>query len=265
MIPLTKMLWIFYLSLILGQEGLLDPAFDRIPFEQWLKGGGEARIRWSTRIFPSRLTVHQRLETILSVQVDGEEFVKRNGPGQVVVFVEIRGRDNRVYRTHRPMHFAELKNPSDLASVHFDQYAFITPGDYQVAEAIYDTESKEHSLKRIKLHVPGIAHDPLPGSWRDLPEVEFVGVPAGMDLTALSSDRLEVQVRGGHDLGSWGDRAKLGRYRAGNSAQRDGCLRGRCRRGAPGENFRTALRSPPRRVNDFSNHFTSPGNSMNKP
>ena len=177
MIPLTKMLWIFYLSLILGQEGLLDPAFDRIPFEQWLKGGGEARIRWSTRIFPSRLTVHQRLETILSVQVDGEEFVKRNGPGQVVVFVEIRGRDNRVYRTHRPMHFAELKNPSDLASVHFDQYAFITPGDYQVAEAIYDTESKEHSLKRIKLHVPGIAHDPLPGSWRDLPEVEFVGVP----------------------------------------------------------------------------------------
>jgi hypothetical protein len=176
------MLRIFYLSIIgavagLGQQGLADRAFDLIPFEQWLKGGGESHIRWSARIFPSRLTVHQRMETILSIQVDGEEFVKRNEPGQMVVFIEIRGRDNRVYRTHRAINFAELKNPGDLASVHFDQYAFITPGDYQVAEAIYDIESKEHSLKRIKLHVPEIAHDPLPGSWRDLPEVEFVGVP----------------------------------------------------------------------------------------
>ena len=52
----------------------------------------------------------------------------------------------------------------------------MTPGDYQVAAAVYDVLAKEHSLKRIKLHVPEIAHDPLPGVWRDIPAVEFVPI-----------------------------------------------------------------------------------------
>src|ERR1700722_4644221 len=178
MIRLAEMLRNFYLCLMcavgaFGQKGLPDPVFDRIPFEQWLKGGEDAHIRWSTDILPARLGVHQRLSVVLSVRVDGSEFVKRSGPGQMVVFVEIRDRGDRVFRTHRAMHFEELKNPEALAAVSFDLYALILPGDYQLTIAVYDSGSKEHTLKHTKLHIPELPHDPLPDSWRGLPEAEY--------------------------------------------------------------------------------------------
>src|SRR5208282_4790165 len=178
MIRLTGMVRILYLFLMtapaaFGQQGIPDPVFDRIPFEQWLAEGGDTHLRCSVEILHSRLSVHQRLGVLLSVRVDGAEFVKRSGPGQIVMFLEIRDHDDHVFRTHRGLKFEDLKNPGELALVSFDQYAFILPGDYRVAAAVYDTESKEHGVKRAKLHVPELAHDPLPGSWRDLPEVEF--------------------------------------------------------------------------------------------
>jgi hypothetical protein len=179
-----------------GQQGLEDPVFNRIPFEQWLKGDGDTHMRWTAEVSPGRLSVYQRLSVNFAVRVDGAEFVKRSGPGQMVVFMEIRDRDDRVFRTHRALHFEDLKNAGNLAAVSFEQHAFILPGDYQVAAAIYDTGSKEHALKRIKLHVPEVPHDPLPNSWRGLPEVEFVTIadpPDGWYLPDVSS-RLTLPV-----------------------------------------------------------------------
>src|SRR5208282_5015091 len=84
--------------------------------------------------------------------------------------------DGRVYRTHRPLTFDDSQKTSNLAAVHFEQSTFMTPGEFHVAAAVYDVLSKEHSLKQMKLHVPEVAHDPLPGAWRDIPAVEFVPV-----------------------------------------------------------------------------------------
>jgi len=152
-------------------------------------------MRWSADVTPSRLTLYQRLSVVLFVRVDGAEFVKRSGPGEMVVFIEIRDRDDRVFRTHRALHFEEVKNPGALAAVNFEQYAFVVPGDYQVAAAVYDTGSKEHALKR--LHVPEVAYDPLPNSWRDLPEVEYVTVSDPPDAWYLPevAARLSLPVQ----------------------------------------------------------------------
>jgi hypothetical protein len=156
-----------------GQGERPDPAFATIPFDEWLKGAGESHLRWSLRIVPPHLSVHQRLITAVSVSVDGSEFVKRSKPGQVVLFVEFRDREDRVYRSHSQLEFAELQKPEKLAEVNLDLNAFITPGDYRVAAAIYDLESKEHSLKQMKLHVPELGRDALAGAWKGLPAVEF--------------------------------------------------------------------------------------------
>jgi len=179
-----------------GQKGVPDPVFDRIPFEQWLRGGEDTRIRWSAEVLPAHLGVHQRLSVVLSVRVDGSEFVKRSGPGQLVVFMEIRDHDDHAFRTHRALHFEEVKNPGSLATVNFEQYAFVVPGDYQVAAAVYDTGSREHALKRIKLHVPDVPHDPLPDAWRSLPEVEFLTFTEPPDSWYLPeiSSRLNLPV-----------------------------------------------------------------------
>lgn len=181
MIPLTEMLRIFLLLptfalAVSGQEGLPDPVFRKIPFDEWLKGSQDAHLRFTLRAMPARLSIHQRMTVMLAIHVDGSEFVKRPASGQIVVFLEIRDHDNRVYETHRALTLEEMKKPSDLAEVHFEQTTFMRPGDYQVAAAVYDVLSKEHSLKQMKLHVPDVPRDPLPGAWRDLPPVEFVPV-----------------------------------------------------------------------------------------
>lgn len=176
MIPLTEMLRIFALLPIfaLAASAQDDPVFKRIPFDEWLKGGDDAHIRFALRTMPARLSVHQRMAVTIGVEIDGSEFLKRPKSRQVVVFLEIRDRDGRVYRTHRSLRFDERKKPPYLAAVRFDQYTFMTPGDYQVAAAVFDVGSKEHSLKQIKLRVPQVPKDPLPGAWRGLPSVEFV-------------------------------------------------------------------------------------------
>jgi hypothetical protein len=180
-----------------GQQGRPDPAFEKIPFEEWLKGGGEARIRWSLRMDRAVLDAHQRLATAVVIEVDGAELAKRNRPGQLVVFVEIRDQENRVYRSHRALLTGEVKKPGDVATLSFEQRAFITPGDYRVAAAVYDAESKEHSLKRIKARVRELPRDPLPEAWRDVPSVELLrgaDPPDRWYLPEISS-RLHLPVR----------------------------------------------------------------------
>jgi hypothetical protein len=176
MIPLTEMLRIFALLPIfaLAVSGQDDPDFKKLPFDDWLKSSADAHIRFTLRTMPARLSVQQRMAVRVGVEVDGSEFVKRAKSGQVVVFLEIRDHDGSIHRTHRSLKIDERKKPSDLAAVRFDQYTFMTPGDYQVAAAVFDVESKEHSLKQIKLRVPQVPKDPLPGAWRGVPSVEFV-------------------------------------------------------------------------------------------
>jgi hypothetical protein len=202
MIRFAEMLRICYLVVLaaaaaVGQQGRPDPAFGKIPFEEWLKGGGEARIRWSLRMDRAVLDAHQRLATAVVVEVDGAEFVKRNKPGQLVVFVEIRDQENRVYRSHRALLTAEVKKPGDLATLNFEQHAFITPGEYRVAAAVYDAASKEHSLKQLKVRVPELPRDPLPEAWRDVPSVELLGGADPPDRWYLPeiSSRLHLPVK----------------------------------------------------------------------
>jgi hypothetical protein len=55
-----------------------------------------------------------------------------------------------------------------------NESAFVLPGDYSVSLAIYDTATKEHSVKKAKLHIVPLRIDPLPDAWKNVPPVEFV-------------------------------------------------------------------------------------------
>ncbi len=163
----------FLMAVAAWGQGHPDPVFDKVPFDEWLKGGGEAQIRWTVRAIPPRLTAHQRLAAAISVEIDGGEFVKRK-PAKLMVFLELRDKANRVYQTHRALNFDLLKMPRELTMAGLYQPAFLVPGDYRVAAAVYDVRSKEHAVKQIKLHIPGLPKDPLPEMWRDLPPVQFI-------------------------------------------------------------------------------------------
>jgi hypothetical protein len=73
------------------------------------------------------------------------------------------------------------------------------PGDYEVAAAVYDSLSKEHSLKRTKLRVPQVWRDPLRSVWRDLPTVALGGracfqPPLPLVLNTSEPARIDVMV-----------------------------------------------------------------------
>ncbi len=155
---------------VLGQTAQPDPAFDGIPFDNWLKGGHGAKIDWSLSVDPPALTEFQRLLTSVAAAVDAGTAAKWQYSGPMVLLIEVRDRQNRRYRTHLPL--VVPKDANDSAGWKWSLSLCVVPGDYEIAAAIYDTESKEHNLRRIKLHVPGIHNDPLPGLWSGAPVAE---------------------------------------------------------------------------------------------
>ena len=106
----------------------------------------------------------------MTANVGPSALAKWSYSGPKVLFLEVRDRQNRRYRTHLPLN---LPRGADYAAGwKWTENLCVAPGDYEIAAAIYDTGSKEHSLRRAKLHVPELHNDPLPGAWIGLPSVE---------------------------------------------------------------------------------------------
>ncbi len=152
----------------------LDPAFAELPFEQWLAGGQQARIEWGVSVSRPHLSAHQRLRADVDVRVDGAELARRRGEGQFLILVQITDRQGRRYQNHLSMDLAKTEKGVSKQDVISTFTAFLTPGDYRVAAALYDTASHEHCLKQLRLDVPPLRNDPLPGAWLDLPAVEYL-------------------------------------------------------------------------------------------
>ena len=156
-----------------GQSGLADPEFDKIPFDNWLKGGQSARIRWSMRVFPANLEEDQRLHAQISAVVEGDEFAKRDKRGELVYLLQIRDHDQRTYRSHRVLTLRPNTSSTNLSRLKLFENVCVVPGDYEIAAAVYDRLTGEHNLQRAKLHVPEFDHDPTSELWNEIPTVEF--------------------------------------------------------------------------------------------
>ena len=106
--------------------------------------------------------------------MDGAELAKRRGKGQLVIFVRLTDAEGRPYLDHGSIDLEKIEEGIRNQNVTYAESAFVLPGDYRVAVAIFDTATGEHSAKQEKLHVPAPKNDPLPDAWRDLPPVELI-------------------------------------------------------------------------------------------
>jgi hypothetical protein len=162
-------------STVAGQIGFRDPAFRKVPFDEWFRNGGHASIKWALHVFPPRLSSHQRLLAQIEVLVDGREFAKRLGEGrEMVVFVEFDDAAGRPYQNHVALDLQKMKDTIRTQDVSCLMSLFVLPGDYNLRLAVYASATGEHSVKEEKLHVAPLKSDPLPEMWRDLPAVEFI-------------------------------------------------------------------------------------------
>ena len=184
------------------ERGSLDPAFARIPFDQWFTGGEQARIRWSAHVSQPQLSSHQRLVTEVGLKLDGADLAKRRGRGRLMIFMQIADRQGARYQDHGSIELEKLEEGIKAQEITYTQSAFVLPGDYDVSLAIYDTNTEEHSTRREKLHVTALKGDPLPDAWRNLPTVEFVTATEPPDSWYLPtlSGRLHLPIETTHPL-----------------------------------------------------------------
>src|SRR5579872_4025177 len=171
---LAALLGVTAVCQVFAQRRGLDPEFAKVPFDEWLKAGNQAQIKWKIRIYPARLSNHQRLVTQIQVALDGAELAKRRGEGQMIALVQVTDAQGRPFQNHAIIELSKVEEGWKSSEVTFDLAAFVLPGEYRVAVVVYDTATSEHCAKQEKLRVTPLKNEPLPELWRDLRSVEFV-------------------------------------------------------------------------------------------
>jgi hypothetical protein len=176
--------------------GAPDPVFSVVPFERWLAEGEPTSLRWSVRVGAAALNNHQRLQTRVEIQVDGNELVSRKGHGELGVMVQFEDSAKRLYQTHGAIDLQEVKDDTGKSNIQYLQDAFVLPGDYRVSVVIFDAKTRDHWAEQKTLHVNPLRNDPLPGAWKDLPAVELLRAMEPPDSWYIPyiSSRLQVPV-----------------------------------------------------------------------
>lgn len=178
----------------LAQDGDPDPAFAAFPFDQWLAGGEQPRIRWTTRVLPVDLSKFQRLRARVEIQVDGEEVAKRRGRGSLMMLVQFNDSQGRAYQTHKTLDLQNMQEAAGKMSFIYSQDAFVLPGDYRISMGVLDTKTGDRSVAQRMLHVGPLKSDPLPAAWRDLPPVELLRDAPDQGLLPSVTGRLNLPL-----------------------------------------------------------------------
>jgi hypothetical protein len=158
-----------------GQREALDPAFDKIPFDQWFGEQDQARLRWTASVSRAELSFHQRLLARVEIKLDGRDLESRRGEGNLVFFVQITDRDGARHQNHGSIELSKLDENIRAANLEYSQSAFFLPGDFKLAVGILDTTTGDHSTRQAQFRVAPPHNDFLAEAWRGLRPVEFIG------------------------------------------------------------------------------------------
>jgi hypothetical protein len=159
---------------VFGQTGMRDRYFARYPFDQWLNEPDRAQIKWEARVYPAKLSAHQRLAARIEIFLDAREVGKRRGRGEFVTLLRVEDSAGKIWRAHNGYDLSLIPADAKAVPLMYAQDVFLLPGDYKIAMATCDSITREYSFTRRTLHVGELKADALAQSDRDLPAVEFV-------------------------------------------------------------------------------------------
>ena len=140
------------LALPSTRHDALDPAFERAPFQQWLGEGPGAEFHWRMRVSRAELSFHQRLVATVEIALDGKDLETRRD-GRLVFLIQITGGDGARYQDHSSVELNKLDENIKTADLGISQRAFFLPGDYQLAAAVFDSATGEHSAIQTQFRV----------------------------------------------------------------------------------------------------------------
>jgi len=151
----------------------VEKVFAAVPFAQWVKQGPQAPVPWKVRMRSYGLSLHQRLQARIEVELSGSDLVGRSQAARIVVLVQLTDAAGQSFHDYNLL---RLKNmPPEIKKKPVILYwdMFVLPGEYSVTVALVDDKSMEHNLMQTTLRVEPPKNDPLPRAWAGLPSVEF--------------------------------------------------------------------------------------------
>jgi hypothetical protein len=172
----SLVLLVAFLAATPSPHNSLDPAFDKVPFDQWLaEHESKGPFHWTLNVPRAVLTFHQRLQTRIEIKLDGRDLETRRAAGRVAFLLQITDRDGTKYQRHRAIDLGKLDENIGAANIEYLQGAFLLPGEYRLAIAVVDLRTGEHNTREAQFRVPRENHGFLEEAWRGLPPVEFTG------------------------------------------------------------------------------------------
>ena len=152
----------------------LDPVFEKIPIEHWLREPDAGHFRWTLNVSHPELSFHQRLLSRIETKLDGRDLQDRRSHGTLLLLLQISDRSGTRYQTHGTIELSQLDENIKAADLQSTQGTFVLPGDYRLTAAILDTANGEHSIKQGQFRIAGVSRDMPPDAWSDLPPIEFI-------------------------------------------------------------------------------------------
>jgi hypothetical protein len=160
-------------SLVRTQEISAGSLFADSSFDRWSAEAPVTQIPWKVQVRSRGLSQHQRLVAEVEIAIKDRELAKRARDGRLVALVRVTDEAGNQYRDFGVIDLKEVE-PGKHSTTWVSLWeAFVLPGDYKIAMALYDKASGEHSFQQSTLHVPALKKDPLPEAWAGLPAWEF--------------------------------------------------------------------------------------------
>src|SRR5215471_8439967 len=192
---LAVLSWAVLPALVQAQQISQQALFAEAAFDRWQAEGQREQVLWKVKLFPAKLSLHQRLGAGIEVHIPFEEIAARRNH-RITLLLQVTDSSRRRYRTCQILDLNETgpaRTRGKSQDVPFSWGMFVLPGDYDVEVALYDRTTGEHNFLRHKLNAFALANDPLPGSWHGLPSVEFES-PATGGLDGLYRSDVEGRL-----------------------------------------------------------------------
>lgn len=152
---------------------IADPVFDDVHFSDWVSQGERGDIPWKIDVSQHGLTYFERILARTEVTLTGDTLMHHAASaGQMLFFVQFTDAKGNVFQSHNHIDLADIKSAG--ANATFTQNVLVTPGDYRLDFAVFDTQTHERSVGQRSLHVDQLHGDPMPEIWDGAQSLEIV-------------------------------------------------------------------------------------------
>ncbi len=142
--------------------------------EPWLRAPDQRQIPWHIKVMPPRLGFEMRQLVVVRATVPAKELQQASEQRQLVMVLRVADQAGRWLEPGQATHYELKQAIAKNSELEFSATLFLRPGQYTIAAVLYDDVLHQHNVAHLKVTMPPLKDDPLPGLDAKLPVAEFV-------------------------------------------------------------------------------------------